>query len=388
MLRILYLVHDLNDPAVRRRVLMLRAGGAEVVLAGFRRIDNPFSVIEGMTPVDLGRTHDGRFLQRLASVGRAALTLSRRLDRNFRPDLVIGRNLEMLALAHRASALFGGNIPVVYECLDIHRLMLRGDVAGQALRAVERRLAFKSRLLITSSPAFMRNYFERFGLANLPRMLLENKVLALEDDRVRAPLAATPPPAAGEPWRIGWFGALRCRKSLDLLAGLAGGMDGRVEVVLRGRPARDQFADFEREVAEAPHLTFGGPYRNPEDLPEIYGEVHFAWLPDFFEEGMNSEWLLPNRLYEGCYCSTVPLAMAGTETARFLDEKGLGFTIAEPTAAALSRLVGDCMNPVRYAEAVERVRQQDVRSWRVDRAGCVALVEELGRATGTCRLAA
>ena len=338
MLRILYLVHDLNDPAVRRRVLMLQAGGAEVVLAGFSRKANPLALVEGITPIDLGRTHDGRFLHRLASVGRAAFTLSGRLDRNFRPDIVIGRNLEMLALAHRANALLGGSIPVVYECLDIHRLMLRGDVTGQALRAVERRLARRSALLVTSSPAFVRNYFERFGQADLPWVLLENKVLDLADDRGSARFAPTPPPAAGEPWRIGWFGALRCRKSLELLARLAGEMKGRVEIILRGRPARDQFDDFDRQVAEAPHLTFAGPYRNPEDLPRIYGDVHFSWLPDFFEEGMNSAWLLPNRLYEGCCYSTVPLAMAGTETARFLEEKGLGFTIAEPSSEALSRL--------------------------------------------------
>ncbi len=37
MLHVLYLVHDLADPAVRRRVMMLQAGGANVTLAGFRR---------------------------------------------------------------------------------------------------------------------------------------------------------------------------------------------------------------------------------------------------------------------------------------------------------------------------------------------------------------
>ena len=37
MLHILYLVHDLSDPAVRRRVIMLQAGGAKVTVAGFRR---------------------------------------------------------------------------------------------------------------------------------------------------------------------------------------------------------------------------------------------------------------------------------------------------------------------------------------------------------------
>ncbi|TIU76079.1 MAG: glycosyl transferase family 1, partial [Mesorhizobium sp.] len=37
MLHVLYLVHDVSDPAVRRRIQMLKAGGAGVTLAGFRR---------------------------------------------------------------------------------------------------------------------------------------------------------------------------------------------------------------------------------------------------------------------------------------------------------------------------------------------------------------
>ena len=45
MLHILYFVHDLADPAVRRRVLMLQAGGALVTLAGFRRDDNALAAI-------------------------------------------------------------------------------------------------------------------------------------------------------------------------------------------------------------------------------------------------------------------------------------------------------------------------------------------------------
>ena len=388
MVRILYLVHDLNDPAVRRRVMMLQAGGAEIVLAGFSRRANPLAGVDGIEPIDLGRTHDGRFLHRVASVGRAAITLSARLADAVRPDIIVGRNLEMLALAHRANALMGGDIPVVYECLDIHRLMLRDDVTGQALRAVERRLARRAALLVTSSPAFLRHYFERFGQAELPTILLENRVLELADEPGAASFGTTPAPADGMPWRIGWFGALRCRKSLALLSRLAREMDGRVEVVLRGRPAYDQFPDFDRAVAEAPHLVFAGPYRNPEDLARIYADVHFAWLPDFFEEGLNSDWLLPNRLYEGCRYGTVPLAMAGTETARFLDERGVGLTIAEPTVEALSRLLNACTDPTRYREAADRVSRQDVGTWRIDRAGCAAFVDELRMATGVARMAA
>jgi hypothetical protein len=58
MLRILYLVHDLADPAVRRRVTMLEAGGATVTLAGFRRGPVPERV-DGPAPIELGRTEDG-----------------------------------------------------------------------------------------------------------------------------------------------------------------------------------------------------------------------------------------------------------------------------------------------------------------------------------------
>ncbi|RYD20928.1 MAG: glycosyl transferase family 1, partial [Spirochaetia bacterium] len=62
MLHILYLVHDLSDPAVRRRVMMLAAGGARVTLAGFRRTDKVVSEVAGLKPIDLGVTADGRFV--------------------------------------------------------------------------------------------------------------------------------------------------------------------------------------------------------------------------------------------------------------------------------------------------------------------------------------
>ncbi|TIW13849.1 MAG: glycosyl transferase family 1, partial [Mesorhizobium sp.] len=56
MLHVLYLVHDVSDPAVRRRIIMLKAGGAQVTLAGFRRIASPVADVEGLRPIDLGAT--------------------------------------------------------------------------------------------------------------------------------------------------------------------------------------------------------------------------------------------------------------------------------------------------------------------------------------------
>src|SRR5687768_201171 len=109
MLHVLYLVHDLSDPAVRRRVIMLQAGGAEVTLAGFRRAKQPVAELDGILPIGLGGTRDGRFAQRLAAVAGAALSLRAKLGKIRKPDIIIGRNLEMLALAKRAKSFFGAD---------------------------------------------------------------------------------------------------------------------------------------------------------------------------------------------------------------------------------------------------------------------------------------
>jgi len=379
MLRILYLVHNLADPAVHRRVRMLEAGGAAVTLAGFRRGAVPMRH-EGTAPVELGRTEDGRFMQRLASVASAAVSLAGKLRHVPRPDVIIGRNLEMLALARRARAAFGGDIPLVYECLDIHRLLLDGGPVGKAMRGAERLFGRDAALLITSSPAFVRDYFVRFGQSAAPVALLPNKVLEL--DALPAPGLQAAPPEADQPWRIGWFGALRCAKSLDLLAAFTRQAGGRFEVVLRGRPAYREFTDFDGFVAAEPHISFAGPYRNPDDLAAIYGAVHFCWAIDFFEEGLNSTWLLPNRLYEGCRHGVVPIAMQGTETARFLSERGIGVLIEDASLDALQTALS-AMDRENYEALRRRVVGQDNAEWVAGIGDCRALVERLQALAGS-----
>jgi succinoglycan biosynthesis protein ExoL len=382
MLHVLYLVHDLSDPAVRRRVIMLQAGGAKVTLAGFRRTVHPeTAAIDGLSPIDLGPTKDGRFAQRLVAIAKAALSLRARLKGIPKPDIIIGRNLEMLALAKRAKTLLSADIPVVYECLDIHRLLLGQNKISKAMRGAERALGRGAALLVTSSPAFVRDYFQRLGQIDAPVMLLHNKVLELADgpaEKRSQEIAAS----CGEPWTIGWFGALRCRKSLKLLAEFTRRTEGRYEVVLRGRPAYSEFPDFDAFVDAEPHIRFEGVYRNPEDLARIYGEVHFSWAIDFFEEGLNSSWLLPNRLYEGCRHGVVPIAMRQTETGRFLADRHIGLLLDEASVSALASLLTD-MDTVRYAAARQKILAEDRGTWVCDLRDCRALVDRLKALAGS-----
>jgi succinoglycan biosynthesis protein ExoL len=375
MLRILYFVHDLSDPAVRRRVMMLKAGGADVTLAGFSRANDIAEDVSSLAPLELGTTRDGAFAQRLLAVLSAASQLGIRLKGIVRPDVIIGRNLEMLALACRARRLFGAEIPIVYECLDIHRLLLGTGGASHAIRMAERAFGRKAALLITSSPAFVRGYFRGNNQIGAPIALLYNKVLEL----VEKPEAIMPPaeaPQGASPWTIGWFGALRCRKSLEFLASFTRSMNGRFKVVLRGRPAYREFEDFDGFVEAQPFMRFDGPYRNPEDLAAIYGAVHFSWAIDFFEEGLNSRWLLPNRLFEGCRYGAVPIAMSDTETGNFLAERHLGIVLDQCSGEALAERLGQ-LDGASFEQMRNRIVNQDQTTWVCDLRDCRNLVARL-----------
>jgi succinoglycan biosynthesis protein ExoL len=194
----------------------------------------------------------------------------------------------------------------------------------------------RAALLVTSSPAFLREYFERHHQSPAPSLLIENKVLDESGGRGSNPLLAGP---ADGPLRIGWFGALRCRRSLAELSAFSRQMAGRVDVTLRGHPALTEFDDFHAQVAAEPYLRYEGPYE-AGDLREIYSEVHFSWAIDYFEAGQNSRWLLPCRLYEGCFHGAVPVALAGTETAAFLQRLGIGVVLDDTHPETLARVLG------------------------------------------------
>ena len=375
MTRIGFLAHDLADAAVHRRVTMLRQAGADVVVAGLMRGKADPPAVAGKLPLVLGRSEDARLVRRIPKIARITLLDVGRIARHFgRVDAVVARNLEMLTIGRQFVSQQSPRPRLIYECLDIHRLLTAPGPAGQMLRALEKRLGFSVDVVITSSPAFVENHLGKHALFD--RILLaENKVLI--SDETPDPAAPTAP---GPPWKIGWFGALRCRRSFEILAALAEQAEGKIEIVIRGRPSPAVFPDLAREVLGHPHLRFDGPYRNPEDLATIYGDVHFSWCIDFYEEGANSAWLLPNRLYEGGFHNTVPIALRAVETGRFMSRNGFGLLLDDPVPHQLEALFAKT-TPARYRHEVERMVAQPRSLWQADGTECAALLEAIAGPT-------
>lgn len=358
-LHVLYLAHDLDDSAIWRRHAMLRKGGAEVRLAGFRRG-------EGSLPAPatvLGQTRNGRMTARAAAVLRLLPSLAGRLQSGPVPDVILARNLEMLVLAVSLRRQYP-QARIVYELLDIHRLLLGQGLISRALRGVEAVLMRRAALVIVSSPGFVRHYLTAFARPARQVVLIENKPF---------PVAKAASVVTEGPIRIGWFGILRCAWSLTMLDRLTRAEPGRWTVILRGRPALDVVPNFHETVAANPDLVFLGPYRWPEDLASIYAGVDLAWLIDRYEAGGNSDWLLPNRLYEAGAQGAVPLAVAGTEVAARLTSLGVGL-VAEGLGEAQLRLALAGVNRASIGALHARLATLPVETWEAGRDDCRALV--------------
>ncbi len=329
---------DVGEAAQIRRVRGLQSIGAQVSSAMMRRSNMNPSLVPDWPNLVLADVENERIGRRLLTVLGSIARVAREPGLLAGSDMILARNFDMLIIAWAGRALTGNrSVPLVYECLDIHRLFVRCDGLGRFARWCERRLLARCAAVVVSSPGFLRNYFGPVQGYVGPAILIENK---LWFDGPAVPRPATPRARqAGEPLTVGWVGSIRCTPSLRLLMAAADALGARVRIVISGNIHGHAVPDFAAEIARRPNVSYTGPYHYPDGLAAVYGGADVVWSQDLWQSGANSDWLLPNRIYEASYFGCPSIAVAGTETGRRIASDGLGFTIPAPTPDALVKLL-------------------------------------------------
>ncbi|QBR38573.1 glycosyl transferase (plasmid) [Leisingera sp. NJS201] len=352
-LRLLVFGFDAAEAAQIRRIRSYMECGFEVRAFTMRR-DNMNAGFEPFWEnVHLSHIRNENFSGRVRAIISSVGKVARNWPVLQGTDVIVARNLDMLAIAAAAQMMITPRPPLIYECLDIHGLMTSGGAKGRLFRAAERRLLARCASLIVSSPAFLRNYFEPVQGWTGASALIENKLWAGPDGPAR-PTVSGPGGRDKEdavPLVLGWVGTLRCSRSLALLAAAARQLGLRLRVVMHGAVHHHALPEFDAVLAAHPNMSYAGPYDYPSGLARIYEDCDLVWSQDLWQWGTNSTWLLPNRIYEASYFGCPSIAVAGTETGQRV-ARGLGWCIPAPSEEALVAF----LRGLRPAAVAERRR--------------------------------
>lgn len=337
-MRGVYIGADATNPTLILRLRSFLRAGIDLTAFTFRRTKFNADYQPEWTNIHLGNTVDRKYWKRVPALLRAAFTLWRNRKTIRQSEFVYCRNFDLLVLGLWAKCLCAGKITLVYEIEDVQEVFFKKNVTGAFFRFVERRILNWVDLVVCMSPGFVTGYLEPVQNYSGPHYILENKL--------QPHGMSTEPTEAGAVWKtvrdkwvIGWFGTLRCPKSMKILEGVAEALGDRVEIYTRGYPTETGLEAYMEIVNRHPNWTYEGEYTIPQDLQQMYGRVHFSWCLDFLDEAGNSPLLLACRMYQGGYFGAVPLVVKGWEMDRWLREKRVGFAISEPYAESIVELL-------------------------------------------------
>lgn len=345
---------DVAEPSQIRRIRALRALGCDVTSFCQRRQGGGTFAPEWPN-VDLGLVRHQDIKGRALGLGAAVRRALSRRDVLADADLIIARNLDLALIAlaaRRIASLRAGKRqpPLVYECLDIHDLMTAPGRKGQVMRLAERQVLSRAALVVVSSPGFTENYFRPVQHYHGPVALVENKLWLDPALGLQRPQPAQRPPG---PLTIGLVGSIRCQASVELLFRTADLMGDRLRLRFSGALHDHALSDFHGQLLRHPNAEWTGPYPYPQGLSSAYAGCDLVWAQDMWQRGTNSDWLLPNRIYEASWCGCPQVALSSTQTGKRIAQDGLGWTIDAPNpadlAALLSRLTPDDLALARGA---------------------------------------
>lgn len=333
--KVIAFAFDSGEVSQVRRLRSLIALGYNLHVFSMRRGDRSAPIQTDFPNTHLFWTQHEKLTQRVFILFAAVLKLFPYRAQVGSTDVLIARNLDMLIIAWFARLLAGTpQVPLIYECLDIHKTLTGSGIKARLFRKAERWLLCKTQMVIVSSPKFIQAYFDPVQHYVGPYAVWEN--LVVPDASLPARTKNLPVSSEGNILRIGWVGSIRCAPSLRLLASLAKQLGPAIEIHIHGSVHEHAVPGFYEIVSAHENMLYHGAYTYPTDLSRVYSSFDLVWNIDLWMSGGNSDWCLSNRLYEAGWCGRPSLALEGTEIARYVDEHKMGWTLpsVEPECVA------------------------------------------------------
>ncbi|WP_247236060.1 hypothetical protein [Telluribacter sp. SYSU D00476] len=306
-MKIIFVSNNWADAHQQVRLQALLALCPSLVCLTFTRTYYPAT--SSIEPLWTGRMEHASYLKRW----NIYIQFFRQLYKTVKNgDIVYTYGFDLAAITLLFRTLTRRSVYLVHEVPDIREMFFRKGKAGWLLRRIERWVIPRIDLLVVTSPEYVTEYYQKLrGLPVRKYLVIENKIHTRPHHLPNTPER----PASQNRIRIGYFGLLRCKASLDCLMLLA--CTNRFDIILRGIFMPDT-RHYESLVKETPNMQYLGPYDAPKELKTLYGSVDIVWAAYPYSPRSitgNHLWARTNRFYESLYFRRPIVVQKGTSDA-------------------------------------------------------------------------
>lgn len=342
---LVFVLSNWGDAHQLNRMLMFEKCDLNTFSLAYEREYYPSKVSK--PDVSLGKIKHGHYLRRVFSFLGSLIVISREIKSKGPVVYVFG--LDNLVRVYLAKKMLANHAVVFYEISDIRYIETGNSIFSRLLRMAYRQVLRSVDQLIVTSPEFVTGYLSKYvGFNSTNHIVMENKVHASMVRNDTEPCDDRHPANASKKIIIGYFGLLRCNRSLEILLGLTEESD-KFHVVLRGMLLGID-KELEERVKSSGDISFYGPYLSPEDLGDMYNDIDVSWIcyPHSEKSVGNWQWARTNRYYEAGFFRVPMIAASHTIDGNNVLLKGIGWCI-------------DLSNPESAKHFLHRLTRRDIR---------------------------
>lgn len=308
-MRLLFISNNWADAHQQSRLRALLGLFESYLVFGFTRAEyyGPHSDVE---PFWVGRMVHASYLSRLYSYFALSYSLIKTVQKD---DVIYVFGFDLVVISVFVTKVSGRG-KVVYEIPDIREVLLGGSMLHKLLLIIEKWVVKNLYYMVVTSEEYVTEYFNKIRrLSPRDYVVIENKVHA--DDYTNIVSTEGSRAYQKDSICVGYFGLLRCSRSLDCLIKLASEYGIQVDLYGIFMPSTRHYEEL---VNNTPNIHYHGSYQSPNQVATIYKGVDVVWAAYPYSSNSlgNHLWARTNRFYESLYFQKTPIVQKGTADAR------------------------------------------------------------------------
>lgn len=339
-MKVVFFVNVIRQARCIRRIEDFIKNGYEVEVYGFDRVGDNRKLPEFAHKIIGEVSSSVSYVTRLQMMRQA---IKRVIQKKSDDTLYFVFNLDV-ALAFILAG--GRKKKYIYEVSDLMELEISNVLISHLLVIINRNIITHSFETIFTSHGFVEFFYGK----NIPTNIsvipnkLHSKVLSLPH--------ATPKEMSLQNLTIGFTGAIR-NKSVYNFIEVVGSQFPNINLRFHGIFTDDKIfsAKIKESIAKYENVCYLGPFKNPEDFPEIYSHIDMV-LCLYTAKG-NDKILEPNKLYESIFYEKPIIVSANTFTGRTVESLGVGYQVDGEDRGAISSFL-QSLNLEDYKKHVEK----------------------------------